>query len=210
MNFVCLKIEVDETQIMRKVVVPSDYSLAFLHFLIQDILGWKDCHLHEFSTDEGCFYGARGTEPEFEVEGTTWQDEALIPINKCLKKKGDVLDYLYDFGDCNDVTITCMGQTKTPKLEHFATSGTDMIEDAMGLGGTEEMVRVLKQPKSSPLKKSIQTWLMETARISIEQACHEPSVDEIIKRVHRLVSIVDTSLCQQLQDGEPLADAYKF
>jgi hypothetical protein len=103
-----------------------------------------------------------------------------------------------------------VGQTKTPKREHFATSGTDMIEDAMGLGGTEEMVNVLRQPKMSPLKKSIQTWLMETARMSIEQACHEPSVGEIISRVYRLVAIVDTSLCQQHWVGHFRADAYRF
>lgn len=210
MNFLRLRIEVDETKIMREVVVPAEYSLAFLHFLIQNLLGWKDCHLHEFSTDKGYVYGAHGTKPEFEVEGTTWQDEALVSINKCLKKKGDVLDYTYDFGDCNEVTITCVGQTKTPKAEHFATSGTDMIEDAMGVGGTEEIVNVLKQPKLSPLKKSIQTWLMETARMSIEQACHEPSVGEIIDRVYRLVAIADTSFCQQHWGGNFLADAYRF
>ncbi len=34
--------------IWRRIQVPESYSFWDLHVAIQDVLGWLDCHLHEF------------------------------------------------------------------------------------------------------------------------------------------------------------------
>jgi len=41
--------------IWRRVQVRDDATLAQLHRVLQIIMGWEDCHLHEFVIDERCF-----------------------------------------------------------------------------------------------------------------------------------------------------------
>ena len=42
--------------IWRRLLVRSDTSLAEFHDIVQIVMGWKDCHLHQFSI-EGQIYG---------------------------------------------------------------------------------------------------------------------------------------------------------
>ncbi len=49
MNMLRLKMEVVSSAIMREVAVPEDFTLAFLHGVIQSIFGWLDYHMHEFT-----------------------------------------------------------------------------------------------------------------------------------------------------------------
>ena len=34
--------------IWRSVCIPNDLSLAGLHQLIQNVMGWEDCHMYQF------------------------------------------------------------------------------------------------------------------------------------------------------------------
>ena len=38
-------------EIWRRFVVPGDISLETLHHVIQDVMGWEECHLHRFTID---------------------------------------------------------------------------------------------------------------------------------------------------------------
>src|SRR6516162_7283763 len=35
--------------IWRRLLVPSDLTLAHLHDVLRSAMGWQDCHMHEFS-----------------------------------------------------------------------------------------------------------------------------------------------------------------
>ena len=35
--------------IWRRLLVPADLTLAQLHDVLQSVMGWQDCHMHEFS-----------------------------------------------------------------------------------------------------------------------------------------------------------------
>ena len=35
--------------VWRRVLVPSEFSLFDLHQVIQIVMGWEDCHLHDFT-----------------------------------------------------------------------------------------------------------------------------------------------------------------
>ncbi len=91
-----LRIELLDTDplVWRRVVVPEQINLHRLHELIQDVMGWADCHLYEFECN-GRYYG----EPD------EWSDRLItLAHNAKLKSiaartKNNAFHYLYDFGD---------------------------------------------------------------------------------------------------------------
>ncbi|WP_254277514.1 plasmid pRiA4b ORF-3 family protein [Halomonas sp. 3H] len=91
-----LRIELLDTDplVWRRVVVPEQINLHRFHELIQDVMGWGDCHLYEFECN-GRYYG----EPD------EWSDRSIaLARNAKLKAlaaraKGGAFHYLYDFGD---------------------------------------------------------------------------------------------------------------
>ena len=52
--------------VWRRIQVPADYTLAHLHKVIQIVMDWQDCHLHEFTID-GRSYGAPDPEDDHRV-----------------------------------------------------------------------------------------------------------------------------------------------
>ena len=91
-----LRIELLDTDplVWRRVVVPEQINLHRLHELIQDVMGWGDCHLYEFECN-GRYYG----EPD------EWSDRPIAQSRNAKLKsiaaraKGGAFHYLYDFGD---------------------------------------------------------------------------------------------------------------
>lgn len=90
-----LRIELDglDPKIWREVVVPESISLAWLHEVIQEAMGWMDTHLHQFE-DQGKTYGV----PE-DGDWAETIDASTVPLNQLLKRTGSKLNYTYDFGD---------------------------------------------------------------------------------------------------------------
>ena len=91
-----LRIELLDTDplVWRRVVVPEQINLHRFHELIQDVMGWGDCHLDEFECN-GRYYG----EPD------EWSDRPIaLARNAKLKAlaaraKGGAFHDLYDFGN---------------------------------------------------------------------------------------------------------------
>lgn len=91
-----LRIELLHTDplVWRRVVVPEQINLHRLHELIQDVMGWGDCHLYEFECNDR-YYG----EPD------EWSDRPIAQARNAKLKslatraKGGIFHYLYDFGD---------------------------------------------------------------------------------------------------------------
>lgn len=79
-------------QIWRRIEVSEELNLKKLHQVIQIVMGWKDCHLHEF-TVAGARYGA------------IWSGDDDPPLDERKVKVKDVaarckvFGYEYDFGD---------------------------------------------------------------------------------------------------------------
>jgi Plasmid pRiA4b ORF-3-like protein len=78
--------------IWRRVQV-KDCTLAKLHDVIQDVMGWEDCHLHAFRIgDEE--YGPPDPHGMLEVE-----DEARMKLSQVVGQGHKKFTYNYDFGD---------------------------------------------------------------------------------------------------------------
>jgi Plasmid pRiA4b ORF-3-like protein len=80
--------------IWRRILVPDNINLADLHTIIQIVMGWENCHLHQFIADR-VFYAPQD---DYDTDMET-KDEAKTTLSKLLKKPKDKLDYEYDFGD---------------------------------------------------------------------------------------------------------------
>ncbi|MDR3576128.1 MAG: plasmid pRiA4b ORF-3 family protein [Anaerolineaceae bacterium] len=81
--------------IWRRILVPDKITLLDLHDVIQDVFGWLNYHLHEFTIrDES--YGDPANDEFGELE---IQDETKIKLRKLGFTKGSRFTYEYDFGD---------------------------------------------------------------------------------------------------------------
>lgn len=82
---------VSKPPVWRRLLVPPDMRLDRLHDVIKTSMGWTDTHLHVFSTAAGD-YGVPDPELGF-------RNERNARLGQFLKREGDRVQYLYDFGD---------------------------------------------------------------------------------------------------------------
>jgi len=104
-DVVTFRLRVDLTgtkpPLWRRLEVASDLFLNEIHDVIQAAFGWTDSHLHEFASGKDYYdAGAEHYLCPFQVgEGTIGVPEEDVRLDEVLKKAGDKLFYLYDFGD---------------------------------------------------------------------------------------------------------------
>lgn len=93
--------DVTKPPMWREVLIPADYNFLQLHEVIQEVTGLEDCHLWQFNRhayDGGLTIGVPGDENSWGIEDTTHEADET-PLTMFLQKKGDKLEYVYDFGD---------------------------------------------------------------------------------------------------------------
>jgi hypothetical protein len=83
--------------IWRRLLVSSDVKLDQLHGIIQDAMGWLDCHLHQYQQGEVQY--CMPSEEEMMGFGLQMEDESRFRLSDLLKSEKDALFYEYDFGD---------------------------------------------------------------------------------------------------------------
>lgn len=185
--------------VSRTVVVPGDWSLAFLHMVIQRTFGWLDCHQYDFSKLE------KDGERKWTVNSEEFRDigdymeSSQTSIIDVLGRKGDKINYTYDLGDCNEVEIVVVGVVKKPSFKDFATTGPDVVEDSAGMGGIEGIVKIAEKGKGKQYKM-LEDWLRGALGKTPEQVLMYPSVTDIYGRVFQLVKIVSTANPKDLND----------
>jgi hypothetical protein len=163
MQFLVVLIGTDPL-VWRRILVPVEATFWDLHVAIQDAMGWRDEHLHEFT---------------FRVERTGRYQRIGIPdpdfgrkvIAGWTRRIGDLLDpqcdplrYLYDFGDgwchtveCEDV---CVIEGDRPLPVCLAGAGACPPENAGGVHGYAELLRVRDAPGDSE-RDEFFGWLKE-------------------------------------------------
>lgn len=86
--------------VWRRLVLPSTLRLDQLHGVLQAAFDWHDSHLHRFSLGDAWGDGEKFLCP-FDVEEgeTDGVPESDVRLDEVLAAPGDVLTYLYDYGD---------------------------------------------------------------------------------------------------------------
>ena len=158
--------------VWRRIRVPSDFTLARLHRVIQAVMDWQDYHLHEF-TIAGRVYSV--PDPDYDGDREV-VDDRTVRLRDLSLSAGDHLEYLYDFGDnwqhaleleevlqgdADDIGPLCLeGECSTPP------------EDVGGISGYEEFLEALSDPDHEEHDHMV-SWVgqpFDPGRFSVEAA----------------------------------------
>jgi hypothetical protein len=82
--------------IWRRLLVPSELTLAQLHDVLQVAMGWQDGHLHQFSA-RGRRFGPPDPADQFMADDL--EDERRLRVFSLFGRTGAKAVYTYDFGD---------------------------------------------------------------------------------------------------------------
>jgi hypothetical protein len=85
--------------IWRRIQVWEDTTLDQLHHVLQIVMGWEDCHLHQFMIGRRLYSIPDADDDLYERKVI---DERRQPLLNVLPRVGTVFQYLYDFGDSWD------------------------------------------------------------------------------------------------------------
>jgi hypothetical protein len=147
--------------VWRRLQVPGDASLGWLHAVLQVALGWTNSHLHHFLTRD-----ARYTDPRHnDGEGFGEQpdrDEAKATLAQVAPDAGAQFGYEYDFGDSweHEITVENILPGAATATTALCLDGARACppEDCGGIWGYAELLKTLKNPKH-PEHKTMKEWL---------------------------------------------------
>ena len=147
--------------IWRRFQVLSSTKLSDFHDICQQVMGWDNYHLHQFSKG-GSRYGA--IDPDFADLDDSLKNEAKYKLSDLLTSEKQQLNYTYDFGDNWEHKITLekiLPFTTTQKLPVCIKAVRACPpEDVGGIWGYEELLETLAD-KEHPEYKEMLEWVGE-------------------------------------------------
>jgi hypothetical protein len=140
-----------EPEIWRRLIVPADATLGWLHAVLQVSMGWTNSHLHQFRHNDQKISDLSSDFGRFEDDPLPL-DEHKIRLNEIPEFADTLFYYEYDFGDSWEHLII---------LEQVAGSGQGVAqravciggeracppEDCGGVYGYEEFLQAISDPK---------------------------------------------------------------
>ena len=146
--------EVSGPPVWRRVLVPSDVTLADLHEVIQQAMGWENYHMHVFSTG-GQEYGS----PDRELGHAS---DRNVLLSQVLTRRGKRLRYTYDFGDDWEHDIVLEETRAAAPQETYpscvAGQGACPPEDCGGAWGYAGLKEILADPSHEDHQDMLE-WL---------------------------------------------------
>jgi hypothetical protein len=148
--------------VWRRLQVPGNASLAWLHAAIQMAMGWTNSHLHHFLTREARYSNPRHCD-EMGFGGKPDRDESKATLMQVAPAKGAKFGYEYDFGDSWEHQIAV-----EKILPPDPKAGTAAVclggaracppEDCGGVWGYANLLEILKNPKH-PEHQDMKEWV---------------------------------------------------
>ena len=151
-----------EPLIWRRLQVPGEANLGWLHAVIQVAMGWTNSHLHQFCLNDRFYSDPRHHAAEFESDPEIL-DERKFTLQQLAPNPKDMLVYEYDFGDSWHHAVT-VEKILPPVAEagHVAVclEGARACppEDCGGVWGYAELLKTLANRKH-PEHKAMKEWL---------------------------------------------------
>ncbi len=132
-----------EPPVWRRVRVPGDFYLRMVHLALQMVMGWENCHLHEFVAADRKRYGALdGDEVQ---EGVL--DENSYRFSDLMREPGERCLYIYDFGDdwVHELVLEAIVEVEPQDEPMWCLEGSGACppEDCGGVPGYFELLAQL-------------------------------------------------------------------
>ena len=159
-----LKVVLHETKplIWRRLQVPGNATLGWLHAALQVAMGWTNSHLHVFRVGEMLYSDLRDNFREYE-DCPEILDEYKATLQQVAPLQKDVIIYEYDFGDSWHHQITV---EKIPGADSDASNVAQCLggaracppEDCGGTWGYDNLLKILQNPRHEE-HESMKEWL---------------------------------------------------
>ncbi len=88
-----------EPSIWRDVLVPSNLTLEELHYVIQTVMGWDNCHLHQFIAGKVFYNDGMDNADRFDDTEEYDRNERKYTVSDLLPEEKSSIIYEYDLGD---------------------------------------------------------------------------------------------------------------
>ena len=142
--------------IWRRLLVPSDVTLARLHRILQAAMGWQDRHLHRFRV------GAAASGDRVRREEVSARGERTARLIEVAPSPADRLRYEYDFGDGweHDVVVEAMLPPEPGRHYPVCVAGKRACppEDCGGAWGYGGLLDAVGDP-GHPAHAELVAWL---------------------------------------------------
>ena len=148
--------------VWRRLQVPGEANLGWLHAVLQVALGWTNSHLHQFKIGGEFYSDPRHHFAEYEGDPEIL-DESKFTLQKLAPRQKGSFRYEYDFGDSWEHQIT----VEKVLLPDPATATVAVCldgaracppEDCGGVGGYDNLLKIIKNPKHEE-HASMMDWL---------------------------------------------------
>jgi Plasmid pRiA4b ORF-3-like protein len=144
--------------IWRRLLVTGDTSLAKLHRILQIVMGWYDCHLHQFVI-HGRDYGVPDRELDF---GQPTLNERGVRLSSVIEGPKDRFVYDYDFGDswAHQIVVEKILPKETGNQYPVCTAGERACppEDCGGIWGYADFLEAIRDPNHEE-HESMLEWI---------------------------------------------------
>jgi len=137
-------------KVMRRFLVSGSCNLRKIHNIIQVVMTWEHCHMHEFRINEFKYNPIRELDTDDLAQNEL--DERKHTFESLNLKKGDNFLYVYDFGDNrrHELIVEDVVDLKTLNVVPplcLEMVGKPVLEDSASFGGYEGIKKILKNPK---------------------------------------------------------------
>ena len=169
--------------IWRRVLVPSHFTLAHLHDIIQAVMDWEDYHMHEFNVSDVAI--GRMVYSDDAWGNQSLVDEFDVTIAQAHAASNGKFWYVYDFGDnwVHRIAVEKILPRDEKMRYPICTGGRQAapLEDSGGIHGYYAHLEALADPDSEMHGESVE-WLGE----DFEPKAFD--IDTINKRLERISS----------------------
>jgi len=151
-----------EPQVRRRLQVPGNANLGWLHAVIQVALGWTNSHLHQFRDGEQTI-----SDPAFELDefedSPPVLNERKVTLMQVTPRERDELLYEYDFGDSWEHrvrVVKILGPDAAAAKVAICLDGARACppEDCGGVWGYADLLKIIRNPRHKEHKRKL-AWL---------------------------------------------------
>ena len=172
--------DVSKPPVWRRVLVRAGITLRDVHEVIQQAMGWENCHMHVFSTGWQ-EYGS----PDPELGHAS---DKKARLSEVLAVPGDRLRYTYDFGDDweHDIVLEEIRSAEPGKAYPVCVAGKGACppEDCGGAWGYASLKEILASPSHEEHEEMLD-WLGLDSAAEFDPS--ELSITGVNDRLGRLV-----------------------